>query len=120
MKFIKVFNFSDKIPSFSKTIELCLTFCMGFCITLLVLPNYKESQSIKPYFILTTRATLRYLSDISIKSSIARKICFVVPNLFMYRVICTDHAFLTLMQTHMSSDVSLLRFKYLTKQKNCK
>ena len=29
----KVFNFSDKITDFSKTIDLCLNFCMGFCIT---------------------------------------------------------------------------------------
>ena len=27
------FQISDKIPGFSKTIELCLNFCMGFCIT---------------------------------------------------------------------------------------
>ena len=27
------FQFSDKSPDFSKTIELCLKFCVGFCIT---------------------------------------------------------------------------------------
>ena len=30
---VKIFNFSEKIPDFSKTIELCLKFCMGFGIT---------------------------------------------------------------------------------------
>ena len=30
---VKAFNFSDKPPDFSKTIELCLKFCVGFCIT---------------------------------------------------------------------------------------
>ena len=24
--------FADKIPGFSKTIELCLNFCVGFCL----------------------------------------------------------------------------------------
>ena len=32
-----LFNFLDK-----KTIELWLSFCMGFCITVLVIPNYKK------------------------------------------------------------------------------
>ena len=36
---------------------------MAFCITLLVLPNYKKKQSIKPDFILTTRATLSNIND---------------------------------------------------------
>ena len=29
----KVFKFLDRMPGFSKTIELFLNFCMGFCIT---------------------------------------------------------------------------------------
>ena len=31
--FSKFFNFSDKKPGFSKTIELYLNFYIGFCIT---------------------------------------------------------------------------------------
>ena len=33
LELVKVFKFSDKIPGFSKIIELCLNFSMGFCIT---------------------------------------------------------------------------------------
>ena len=33
------FQFFDKIPCFSEAIELCLKFCMGFCIASLVLSN---------------------------------------------------------------------------------
>ena len=33
---VKVFNFSDKLPGFSKTIGLCLKFCMGFWINRLI------------------------------------------------------------------------------------
>ena len=36
------FNFSDKTPCFLKTLELCLNFCMGFWINLLVLLNYEK------------------------------------------------------------------------------
>ena len=42
LELVKVFKFSDKIPGFPKTIELCLNFCMGFCITYLVRSNYRE------------------------------------------------------------------------------
>ena len=36
------FQYSEKIPGFLKTIELCLNFCMEFCIILLVLSNYDK------------------------------------------------------------------------------
>ena len=55
----QIFNFSEKIPGFSKTMELCLSFCMAFSFTWLVLSNYKKNQSLKHNFIVTTRATLR-------------------------------------------------------------
>ena len=42
LELFKVFNFLDKIPGFSKTLKLCLNFCIGFWITYLVLPNYKK------------------------------------------------------------------------------
>ena len=42
LELVKVSNLLDKIPSFSKTIELCLNFCVGFCISELVLSNYKK------------------------------------------------------------------------------
>ena len=35
-------NFPDKKPDFLKTVELCLNFYMGFCITQLVLSNHNE------------------------------------------------------------------------------
>ena len=38
----KVFNFSDKKPGFLEIIEICLNLGIGFCITWLVLPNYKN------------------------------------------------------------------------------
>ena len=56
--------FSDKIPGFSQTIELCLVFCMGFCITKVTLPNYKKNQSMNPNFILTT---LKYNQHVFLK-----------------------------------------------------
>ena len=42
MELVKVFKFSDKRPGFSETIELSLNFCVGFCITYLVLSNYNK------------------------------------------------------------------------------
>ena len=45
---VKVFNFSDKMPGFSKTIQLSLFF-YGFCIT--KLPKQKKNRSIKLTFI---------------------------------------------------------------------
>ena len=42
LELVKVFNFSDKIPGFSKTIDLYLNSSMGFCITSLVLSNYDK------------------------------------------------------------------------------
>ena len=44
LELVKIFNFSDKIPGFSKTMKLCLNFHTVFCITLLVLPNYKKKK----------------------------------------------------------------------------
>ena len=32
LQLVKIFKCLDKIPGFSKTIELCLNFSMGFCI----------------------------------------------------------------------------------------
>ena len=61
MKFVKPFNFSGKIPGFSKKIELCLNFSTKFDITLLVLSNHNKISPQKNNFILTTQATLRIL-----------------------------------------------------------
>ena len=36
------FQFSDKWSGFSEIIELCLNLGVGFCITWLVLSNYKK------------------------------------------------------------------------------
>ena len=36
-------SFSDNIPGFPKTIELCPNFCMGFYIIQLELSNYGKS-----------------------------------------------------------------------------
>ena len=37
------FSFSDKKPGFLEIIEVCLNVGIGFCITWLVLPNYKKN-----------------------------------------------------------------------------
>ena len=42
MELVKVFNFSDKKSGFLEIIEVCLNLGIGFCITWLVLPNYKK------------------------------------------------------------------------------
>ena len=34
--------FKKKDPGFSKIIEVCLNLGIGFCLTWLVLPNYKK------------------------------------------------------------------------------
>ena len=52
------FYFSDKQPGFSEIIKLCLNLGIEFCITLLVLPNYKKITSKKVNLNLTTCATL--------------------------------------------------------------
>ena len=36
------YNFSDKKPGFLEIIDLCLNLGVVFCITWLVLPNYKK------------------------------------------------------------------------------
>ena len=41
----QIFNFSGKKPGFLKAIELCLIFCMGFCITQLALSNHNNNIS---------------------------------------------------------------------------
>ena len=38
----QIFNFSDKKPGFLEIIEIYLNLGIGFCITRLVLPNYKN------------------------------------------------------------------------------
>ena len=38
-----VFNFSDKKPGFLEMIQVCLNVGIGFCITWLLLPNYKKN-----------------------------------------------------------------------------
>ena len=58
MELANVFNFSDKLPGFSEIIELCLNLGIEFCLTWLVLPNYKKNDSIRANFNLTTRVTL--------------------------------------------------------------
>ena len=63
MELVKVFNFSDKKTGFLEMIEVCLNFGIGFCITWLVLPNYKKNYFVKTNFKLTTRATLRNSID---------------------------------------------------------
>ena len=42
MELVKVFNFSEKKPGFLEIIEVCLNLGIEFCITWLVLPNYKK------------------------------------------------------------------------------
>ena len=51
MELVEVFKFSEKIPGFSKRIELCLNFCLGFCITELVLSNYNKISPKKQFYI---------------------------------------------------------------------
>ena len=51
LELVKVFKFSGKILGFSKTIELCLYFCMRFCITELILSNYNKISSKKQFCI---------------------------------------------------------------------
>ena len=41
MELVKVFNFSGKKPGFLEIIEVYLNLGIEFCITWLVLPNYK-------------------------------------------------------------------------------
>ena len=53
-----VFNFPDKKPGFSKTIDLCPNFCMIFSITELVL----STDKIKPQKT-TTQTTLISLDN---------------------------------------------------------
>ena len=43
---VVIFSYLDKMPGFSKTVDICLNFCMGFCNTLLVLPNCKKANLI--------------------------------------------------------------------------
>ena len=38
----QIFNFSDKKPGFLEIIDFCLKLSIGFCRTLLVLPNHKK------------------------------------------------------------------------------
>ena len=63
LELVKDFSFSDKMPGFSKLIELCQKFCMRFCITILVLPSYNKISPLKTNFISTTQATLRRIKD---------------------------------------------------------
>ena len=58
MELVKVFSFPGKKLGFSKTIELCLNFYMGFRIIKLVLSNHNKISPWKNNFILTTRVTL--------------------------------------------------------------
>ena len=58
MELAKVYNFPDKKPGFLEIIEVCLNLGIGFCVTWLVLPNYKKNYSVKANVKLTTRATL--------------------------------------------------------------
>ena len=46
---VKVFNFSDKKPSFLEIIEVYLNLGIGFCINWLALPNYKNISSWKQF-----------------------------------------------------------------------
>ena len=46
----KSLKYYENDCGFSKTIELCLNFCMDFCITQLVLSNYNKINPKKSYF----------------------------------------------------------------------
>ena len=50
-------KFLDKMTGFFKTIKTLSKICMGFCITSLVLPNYKKNQSINAIVYLTLEPT---------------------------------------------------------------
>ena len=54
VELIKVFHFSDKEPGFLEMIDLWHNLGIRFCITWLVLPNYKKSSLEKTNFKLTT------------------------------------------------------------------
>ena len=59
----KVLNFSDKIPGFSKTMELCLNFRIGFCITLLELSNDKRKSVLKTQFYINHASLFRMSTE---------------------------------------------------------
>ena len=48
VELVKVFNFSDKKPGFLEIIEVCPNLGIRFCITCLVLLNYKTISPWKP------------------------------------------------------------------------
>lgn len=61
---VKVFDFSDKLPSFSQITELRYLIEVNknrYCILryLLVFSSYKKNQSVKANFILTTGGTFK-------------------------------------------------------------
>ena len=51
-------------------IDLDLKLGIGFCITLLILPNYKEIKSVKANFKLTTQATLKLGKTVIVKGTV--------------------------------------------------
>ena len=54
----QIFIFLDKIPGFSKTVELCLNFCMKFYITLIRIIKLQKKQVIK------TQVYINHASDL--------------------------------------------------------
>ena len=60
MELVKFFSFSDKKPGFLEIIEVCHNLGIRFCLSWLVLLNYKKI-SLKTNFKLTMRATLMIL-----------------------------------------------------------
>ena len=56
-------KFLDKIPGFSKTIEPCLNFCVGFCVTYKYYQIIKKSVHVSQFYInhLSSTWPLNYL-----------------------------------------------------------
>ena len=51
-------------------IDLDLKLGIGFCITWLILPNYKEIKSVKANFKLTMQATLKLGKAVIVKGTV--------------------------------------------------
>ena len=63
LELTKVMNFSDKIPGFSKTTELCLNLRIGFCITSLELSNDKRKSVLKTQFYINHASLFRMSTE---------------------------------------------------------
>ena len=112
---------SDKIPGLSKTMELCLNFCMRFYITYSVLTNYNKSAF---NFILTTLATITTnlgydqgssfqflkfsLSKILFISSYWHK--YVYRKAYCYTWNCRKRQFPLFLQQYQSNTIGFCKF----------